>query len=238
MSVLRYVLSIVFLLHGVAVVASEPMHPLRPPKYCDLNGPLMMEQCALVNYALADEFFNAALKATTNGNDKAHMKAMKKAMVLCDRKWAESRAETGGGTLDDVVYKDCMADVYHAAAAKLLGLPATRKMIRYDSYQAPSYCVTEGDNPYGCAYINRLIAIDYLRRVEFAIGSPQLSLDEVEASCKAQSTSQTDNGRSLTQREKLEKEQILQLKCVRQQLHEAATAIRMHPDDGANQFGM
>lgn len=238
MSVLPYVLSIVFLLHNVPVVASEPMHPLLPPKYCDLNGPLRMEQCALVNYALAEEFFNAVFQATTNGNDKAHMRSMKKPMELCDRKWAESRAETGGGTLDDVVYKDCMTDVYHAAAAKLLRLPATREIIRHDSYQAPSYCVTEGDNPYGCAYINRLIAIDYLRRVESAIGSPQLSLDEVEATCEAQSTSQSDNGRSLTQREKLEKEQVLQLKCVRQQLHEAATAIRMHADDDANQFGM
>ncbi|MFS2127059.1 hypothetical protein [Pseudomonas sp. Pseusp97] len=235
MRVLPCVLSIIFLLHDVAGVASEPMHPVVPPKYCDLSGRLTMEQCALVNYVLAEKFFSAAFKATTHGNDNARMRATKKTLELCDRKWEESHAETGGGTQDDVVYKDCMADVYHAVAAKLLGLSATREIIPNNSYQAPSYCVTEGINPYGCAYINRLIAIDYLRRVEeFAIGSPQLSLDEVEATCEAQSTSQSDNGRSLTQREKFEKEQILQLKCVRQQLHEAATAIRMHADDGAN----
>jgi len=193
-----------------------------------------MEQCALVNYALAEEFFNAAFKTTTHGNEKVRMRATEKTLELCNRKWAESRAETGGGTLDDVVYKDCWADGYHAAAAKLLGLNPKRETIPYDSTQAPSYCETDGINPDGCARINRLIAIDYLRRVEFAIGSPRLSLDEVEVTCKAQSTPQSENGRPLTQREKWEKEEVLRLKCVRQRLHEAATAIRMQAEDSAN----
>lgn len=232
MRVLPCVLSIVFLLHDVAGVASEPTRPVAPPKYCDLGGPLTMEQCALVNYALAEEFFNAAYETTTYGNEKARIRATRKTLKLCNRKWAESHAETGGGTLDDVVYKDCWADGYHAAAAKLLGLNPKRETIPYDSTQAPSYCETEGINPYGCAYINRLIAIDYLRRVEFAVASStpnthvqRLSLDDVEATCKAQSTLPSENGRHLTQREKWDKEAILQLKCVRQRLHEAATAM-------------
>lgn len=219
MRVLPTVLSIAFLLHGVAIAAAEPTHPAVPPEYCDLVGTLTMENCALVNSVLAEKFFDAAYEAAAHPNNKARQRDQSRIVKVCHRKWAESRTETGGGTLDDVVERECLADGYHAAAAKLLGLNPKREIILRTSTQEPSYCEVEGENPYGCAYINRLIAYDYLRRVEFAAGlsdiNTQPQLEDIEAACKAQLMTQS----------KKKNGDVLRLKCIYQRLHEAAKTM-------------
>jgi len=196
------------------------------PKYCDVSGHLTLENCSLVNNWLAKEFFDSvngrATKARYSESElrRIHYRINEK----CSGVWRQSRKITGGGTLDDVVERECLADGYHSAAMKIAGLRGKRQIIRPNSTQIPTYCLREENNLGGCAYINRLIAVDFFRRVVTARESYLRNssikipdLEKVEADCLIQISSAHIG--------KTNDDELDSLHCVRDRLHDLALQL-------------
>lgn len=220
---------IAFFLVALAIWVDFPAHAapvdgVEVPTYCDLAGHLTMENCSLVNMALAEEFLDAARLARSQGNTAETRRVDREIWRKCDGVRAKSEAQTGGGSLDDVVERECRADGYHAAALRILGRWGKRTVIPYQSVQVPTYCTHDRGNPFGCAYINRLIAIEFFRRASgarrtsgTAPSSDPVTLEMVEKSCSPESPAKTNAAD--------ESQELETLKCVRSRLHEGALGM-------------